>query len=111
MYRKAIRVSVGSVLTVPFAREGSAASLIERLGEEGFAIWGLSPAGETDIGGIPPAGRTALLVGTEGEGLPASILKSIRTARIRQRPGLDSLNVSMAAGIALHQVALINDRI
>ena len=111
MYRKAIRVSVGSVLTVPFAREGSVASLIARLQMEGFAIWGLSPAGETDIGGIPPAARTALLVGTEGEGLPVSILKSIRTARIRQRPGLDSLNVSMAAGIALHQVALINDRI
>ncbi|MGH6808499.1 MAG: TrmH family RNA methyltransferase, partial [Ensifer adhaerens] len=111
MYRKAIRVSVGSVLTVPFAREGSAASLIERLQHEGFAIWGLSPAGETDIGEIPPATRTALLVGTEGEGLPPAILKSVRTARIRQRPGLDSLNVSMAAGIALHQVALINDRI
>ncbi|OCP22095.1 MULTISPECIES: RNA methyltransferase [unclassified Ensifer] len=111
MYRKAIRVSVGSVLTVPFAREGSAASLIERLQDEGFAIWGLSPAGETDIGGIPPAMRTALLVGTEGEGLPPAILKSVRTARIRQRPGLDSLNVSMAAGIALHQVALINGRI
>ncbi|RVL63194.1 TrmH family RNA methyltransferase, partial [Sinorhizobium meliloti] len=55
--------------------------------------------------------RTALLVGTEGEGLPETILSQIRTARIRQRPGLDSLNVAMAAGIALHQVASINGRI
>ncbi|RVN04063.1 TrmH family RNA methyltransferase, partial [Sinorhizobium meliloti] len=60
---------------------------------------------------IPPAPRTALLVGTEGEGLPETILSQIRTARIRQRPGLDSLNVAMAAGIALHQVASINGRI
>ncbi|WEZ82620.1 RNA methyltransferase [Rhizobium sp. 32-5/1] len=108
MYRKAIRVSVGSVLSVPFAREGSIAALIERLQAEGFAIWGLSPRGETDLHDIPPSPRTALLVGTEGEGLPAAILSSIRTARIRQRPGLDSLNVATATGIALHQVAMVN---
>ena len=108
MYRKAIRVSVGSVLTVPFAREGSVAALIGRLQDRGFAVWGLSPRGETELRDIAPSDRTALLVGTEGEGLPASILASIRTARIRQRPGLDSLNVATATGIALHQVAMIN---
>lgn len=111
MYRKAIRVSVGSVLTVPFAREGSVAAMLERLQAAGFAIWGLSPAGTTDIGAIPPAPRTTLLMGTEGEGLPQAVMTAIQTARIRQRPGLDSLNVSTAAGIALHQVALINGRI
>ncbi|MCA1368116.1 RNA methyltransferase [Bradyrhizobium sp. BRP14] len=111
MYRKAIRVSVGSVLTLPFAREGTAAELIEQLQAAGFALWGLSPRGELDITAIPPAPRTALLVGTEGEGLPETILSAIRTARIHQRPGLDSLNVAMAAGIALHQVAMINERI
>lgn len=111
MYRKAIRVSVGSVLALPFAREGTAAELIERLRDAGFAIWGLSPRGETDIADIPPAPRTALLVGTEGEGLPQAVLSAVRTAQIPQRPGLDSLNVAMAAGIALHQVARINGRI
>ncbi|AUX77772.1 TrmH family RNA methyltransferase [Sinorhizobium fredii] len=111
LYRKSIRVSVGSALTLPFAREGTAADLIERLQAAGFAIWGLSPRGETDVTKIPPSPRTALLVGTEGEGLPAVILSALRTARIRQRPGLDSLNVAMAAGIALHQVASANGRI
>lgn len=111
MYRKAIRVSVGSVLTLPFAREGTAVELIERLRGAGFSIWGLSPRGETDLADISPAPRTALLVGTEGEGLPQAILSAIRTARIRQRPGLDSLNVATAAGIALHQVACLNGRI
>ncbi|WP_037435228.1 TrmH family RNA methyltransferase [Sinorhizobium fredii] len=111
MYRKSIRVSVGSALTLPFAREGSAAELIHRLRAAGFAIWGLSPRGETEVTEIPPAPRTALLVGTEGEGLPQAVLSAVRTARIRQRPGLDSLNVAMAAGIALHQVASINGRI
>ncbi|MCA1439722.1 RNA methyltransferase [Ensifer sp. IC4062] len=111
MYRKAIRVSVGSVLTMPFAREGTGAALIERLQVAGFTVWGLSPRGSVDISDIPPASRTALLVGTEGEGLPETILSAIQTARIRQRRGLDSLNVAMAAGIALHQVALINGRL
>jgi tRNA G18 (ribose-2'-O)-methylase SpoU len=108
MYRKAIRVSVGSALSVPFAREGSVAALIGRLQAEGFAIWGLSPRGKTDLHDIPPSPRTVLLAGTEGEGLPENIMASIRTARIRQRPGLDSLNVATATGIALHQVAMIN---
>jgi tRNA G18 (ribose-2'-O)-methylase SpoU len=108
MYRKAIRVSVGSVLTVPFAREGSVAALVSKLQEAGFSIWGLSPRGQADLSDIPPSPRTALLVGTEGDGLPQHILSSIRTARIRQRPGLDSLNVATATGIALHQVAMIN---
>jgi tRNA G18 (ribose-2'-O)-methylase SpoU len=108
MYRKAIRVSVGSVLSVPFAREGSVTALIGRLQAEGFAIWGLSPRGGTDLHDIPPSPRTVLLAGTEGEGLPENIMASIQTARIRQRPGLDSLNVATATGIALHQVAMIN---
>jgi tRNA G18 (ribose-2'-O)-methylase SpoU len=108
MYRKAIRVSVGSVLSVPFAREGSVTALIGRLQAEGFAIWGLSPRGKTDLHDIPPSPRTVLLAGTEGEGLPENIMASIQTARIRQRLGLDSLNVATATGIALNQVAMIN---
>lgn len=108
LYRKAIRVSVGSVLSVPFAREGSVTGLVSRLQAAGFSLWGLSPRGETDLRDIPPSPRTALLMGTEGEGLPQHVLSSIRTARIRQRPGLDSLNVATATGIALHQVAMIN---
>lgn len=111
MYRKAIRVSVGSVLTMPFVREGSAEAMLAVLASAGFAIWGLSPRGEVDLDDIPPSPRTALVLGTEGEGLPAHILKSIRTARIRQAPGLDSLNVATAAGIALHRIAAINGRV
>ena len=83
-------------------------ALIRRLQAQGFAIWGLSPRGKTDLHDIPPSPRTVLLVGTEGEGLPESIMASIQTARIRQRPGLDSLNVATATGIALHEVAMIN---
>ncbi|MDO9415088.1 TrmH family RNA methyltransferase [Pararhizobium sp.] len=108
LYRKAIRVSVGSVLKVPFAREGSTEELLAALSMNGFAIWGLSPRGAVDIDDLPASPRTAFVVGTEGEGLPDSVMRAIRTASIRQRPGLDSLNVATATGIALHRVARIN---
>lgn len=108
LYRKAIRVSVGSVLTVPFVRHGTTGDLLEALEARGFALWGLSPRGETDLDQIPPSARTALMVGAEGEGLPPALMARIRTARIRQRPGLDSLNVATATGIALHRIARLN---
>jgi tRNA G18 (ribose-2'-O)-methylase SpoU len=111
LYRKAIRVSVGSVLTVPFLRGLSAETLLRRLAEADFEIWGLSPRGAVPVASIPTARRIALVLGTEGEGLPETILSSFRTARIPQRPGLDSLNVATASGIALYQIALAMGRV
>lgn len=111
LYRKALRVSVGSVLRLPYAREGSVAELLTSVQEAGFALWGLSPNGNTDIRAIAPGRRAALLTGTEGEGLPAHILASIRTARIPQAPGLDSLNAGTATGIALFSIASVMGRI
>ena len=105
LYRKALRVSVGSVLTMPYAREGSSQALLGRLAEAGYAIWALSPAGEAEIGEIAPERRMALVMGTEGEGLPQAILTRFHTARIAQMPGLDSLNVGTASGIALYAMA------
>jgi tRNA G18 (ribose-2'-O)-methylase SpoU len=111
LYRKAIRVSVGAALRVPFVRAGSPIEMMAALGSAGVALWGLSPRGEEKIEEIAPVGGTALLVGTEGEGLPAELLGSIRTARIAQAPGLDSLNLATASGIALHSIASAMGRI
>jgi tRNA G18 (ribose-2'-O)-methylase SpoU len=111
LYRKAIRVSVGSVLSVPFSRGLAAQVMLERLAAAGFEIWGLSPRGAVSVSAIPATRRIALVLGTEGEGLPDSILSSFRTARIPQRPGLDSLNVATASGIALYQIALAMGRV
>lgn len=111
LYRKAIRVSVGSVLSVPFSRGLGAQAMLEGLAAEGFEIWGLSPRGTISVAAIPAARRIALVLGTEGEGLPQSILSRFRTARIPQRPGLDSLNVATASGIALYQIALSMGRV
>jgi tRNA G18 (ribose-2'-O)-methylase SpoU len=105
LYRKALRVSVGSVLTMPYSRQGSAEDMLGALASHGFEIWALSPSGEVEIGAIAPGRRVALVMGTEGEGLPAAILSRFRSARIAQAPGLDSLNVGTASGIALYAIA------
>ena len=105
LYRKAIRVSVGSVLSVPFSREESVEAMLDALAGAGFDIWALSPGGAVPIGDVRPGPRVALVVGTEGEGLPKAILDRFRSVRIPQAPGLDSLNVATASGIALHHFA------
>ncbi|MBX9455145.1 MAG: RNA methyltransferase [Rhizobium sp.] len=111
LYRKALRVSVGSVLQVPYAREGSIETMLATLSEGGFQLWGLSPSGSTDIREISPAPRIALVTGTEGEGLPQTILEAIRTASIPQSPRLDSLNAGTATGIALFAMSSAMGRI
>ncbi|KQU73809.1 RNA methyltransferase [Aminobacter sp. DSM 101952] len=102
LYRKAIRVSVGAALKVPFAVGGTASELADALSRHGFGQLALSPAGEADIRDMPRPGRLALYLGTEGEGLPEPLLKRLTTARIRMAPGFDSLNVAAASAIALH---------
>ena len=105
LYRKAIRVSVGSVLSVPFSREESVEGMLDALAAAGFDIWALSPGGAVPIGDVRPGPRVALVVGTEGEGLPRAVLDRFRSVRIPQAPGLDSLNVATASGIALYHFA------
>lgn len=111
LYRKALRVSVGSVLTVPYRRQLNDTALLAALAERGFAIWSLSPRGATDIRSVTSAERMALVVGTEGEGLPQAILSRFGSVRIPQVPGLDSLNVATASGIALFEMASLLGRV
>ena len=103
LYRKAIRVSVGATLKVPFAVGNDAAGLVEMLAASGFEQLALSPAGASDIRDIPRPERLALFLGTEGEGLPETLLSRLANARIAMSPGFDSLNVAAASAIALHQ--------
>lgn len=111
LYRKSLRVSVGSALSVPYHRGGDAIEMLETLAAEGFDIWSLSPAGTTEIRQIPASRRMALVIGTEGDGLPQAVLSRFHTARISQSPQLDSLNAGTAAGLALYQMAAAMERL
>jgi tRNA G18 (ribose-2'-O)-methylase SpoU len=103
LYRKAIRVSVGAALKIPFASFTDTSGFTAMLAERGFEQFALSPRGRTDIRDARPAGRLALYLGTEGEGLPESLLARLQTVRITMSEGFDSLNVAAASAIALHQ--------
>jgi tRNA G18 (ribose-2'-O)-methylase SpoU len=102
LYRKAIRVSVGATLKVPFASFADTAGFTATLARRGFEQVALSPSGQTDIRAAKSAERLALYLGTEGEGLPDSLLSRLRTVRITMSEGFDSLNVAAASAIALH---------
>jgi len=105
LYRKAIRVSVGAALTVPFARAGAAAGLLATLGAAGFETVALSPRGPIELGDLEAGPRVAALFGAEGPGLPAAVLARTRAVRIAMAGGFDSLNVATTSGIVLHHLA------
>lgn len=106
LYRKAIRTSMAAVLRVPFTRVDGWPSGWQALREAGFAIAAFTPAADAiAIDAVPSlrAGRLVLLFGSEGEGLSTGALEA---ADLRVRIPIDargdSLNVAVAAGIALH---------
>ena len=104
LYRKAIRVSVGATLTVPFARAGDGAAILDLVEAAGFDTIALSPAGELRLSNLLTGPRVAMLLGGEGPGLPTKLLARSRTVRIDMSRGFDSLNVATTSGIVLHHL-------
>ena len=109
LYRKALRVSCGAALAVPYATVAAMADAIAHLRGRGVDVWALTPA--ADAVSLTEACRTrarkvALLVGAEGSGLTAEVVaRASRRVRIPINPAADSLNVTVAAGIALAALA------
>lgn len=101
LYRRSVRVSMGTVLHVPFAPLAWLDEGVELLHSNGFRIVALSPVGESRLADAPLGGRVALLVGSEGHGLTAPALAAADLrVRIPMHRGVDSLNVGTAAAIA-----------
>jgi tRNA G18 (ribose-2'-O)-methylase SpoU len=109
LYRKAIRVSMGAALRVPCCHAGDWEADLGLMRSAGFTVAALVPAVEADdIGRLASAlsrtGKVALLAGSEGAGLtPEALAHADVRVRIPMAPGVDSLNVATAVGIALHR--------
>jgi tRNA G18 (ribose-2'-O)-methylase SpoU len=105
-YRKAIRTSMAATLRVPFVRTGDLPAALATLRSNGFRIVALTPAaGAQSIDALAQArrDRLVLMLGSEGSGLtPGTLALADIRARITIDPRADSLNVVVAAGIALH---------
>lgn len=100
--RRVVRVSVGHVLAVPWAR-AEAAAVMRCAGGEGRTTLALTPGGEVDLHDLAvPEGPWVLAVGSEGAGLSPEALEAAATrVRIGMAGGVDSLNVASAAAVAL----------
>lgn len=105
LYRKAVRVSVGGALVVPFTCAPSAAALVTDLRAAGFEVISLTPSGREMLTQVRRPARVALLLGAEGPGLPAALLEETRTVSIPMSHGFDSLNVATTSGIVLHHLS------
>jgi tRNA G18 (ribose-2'-O)-methylase SpoU len=101
LYRRSVKVSMGAVLAVPWTRTGP-----DPLGAlDGFTAIALTPdPAARDIDRAADlVGPRALLLGTEGDGLPDALMRRAAVRmRIPMAAGVDSLNVAAASAIALH---------
>jgi tRNA G18 (ribose-2'-O)-methylase SpoU len=104
LYRKAIRVSVGAALIVPFARLDRQDDPIRLLTAHGYEPVALSPSGSSRLADLRRSRRMAILLGSEGQGLPKDLIAGIPSVRIPMAAGFDSLNVATATGIVLHHL-------
>jgi len=102
LYRRSVRVSMGTVLGVPFAiLPDWPDAAMNLLRDKGFRAVALTPSGEVTLREAGSAGKVAFLLGSEGPGLTPEALRSADVrARIPMADGVDSLNVATAAAVA-----------
>ena len=109
LYRRSVRVSMGTVLLVPFAQlPGAWPVPAEVLRGCGFTVAALTPRpAAVSLRRAGLAGRRiALVLGSEGPGLTAAALEAADLqVRIPMAPGVDSLNVATAGAIAFAELA------
>ena len=110
--RRAVRVSMGSVFLVPWtwldAEDGTAAGTIHKLQEIGFTTAAMALRKDDisiDSPRLKATERLALIMGTEGDGLPDAVIDAADlVVKIPMHHGVDSLNVGNAAAIAFWEL-------
>ncbi len=108
LYRRSVRVSMGTVFQVPWTRVDPWPGGVEQLRAAGFVVaaLALAPGAVTldELAADPPE-RLALVLGTEGDGLaPATLSAADVVVRIPMTGGVDSLNVAAATAVAVWAV-------
>ena len=110
LYRRAVRVSMGHALLVPYTRATDWPTDLNMLQQKGFRLLAMTP--DPDAAPLPEAmaavrdERIAVLVGAEGPGLSRAVLRaSDLRVRIPMSRGTESLNVATAAAVAFYERA------
>ena len=108
LYRRSVRVSMGTVLQVPWTRLPEWQEAAPLLRDAGFTIAALALADDAiSLDEFAAAGheRVALVLGSEGDGLSRSALGAAdAVVTIPMRAGVDSLNVAAASAVALWEL-------
>ncbi|MDT9684180.1 RNA methyltransferase [Streptomyces sp. TRM76323] len=108
LYRRSVKVSMGAVFSVPYARLDSWPHDLDAVREAGFRLLALTPdekATALDEAAPHRLERVALMLGAEGDGLSARALRAADAwVRIPMAHGVDSLNVGAAAAVAFYAV-------
>jgi tRNA G18 (ribose-2'-O)-methylase SpoU len=108
LYRRSVRVSMGEVFAVPYARLEPWPQALDTVRDNGFTVLALTPAADAvPIQQLTAAQRErpALLLGAEGPGLSRHALNaSDLRVSIPMHRGVDSLNVAAAAAVAFWEV-------
>ena len=109
LYRRAVKVSMGAVFAIPYARMTDWYGGLAGLRAAGFRLLALVPdQSAAALGTVPARGRVALLLGSEGDGLSARWRhEADENVCIPMSPqamtlGVDSLNVVAAAAVACY---------
>lgn len=110
LYRRAVRVSMGHALLVPFARAKSWPGELNILRDNGFRLLAMTPDPRApslaEVMGAVAGEKVAVLVGAEGPGLTETAMRASDTrVRIPMARGTDSLNVATAAALAFYERA------
>jgi tRNA G18 (ribose-2'-O)-methylase SpoU len=113
LYRRSVRVSMGEVFAVPYARLDPWPDGLDRVRAAGFTVLALTPAPDA----VPmqhlsteQRSRAALLLGAEGPGLSRHALAASDVpVRLPMRRGVDSLNVAAAAAVAFWELGRDDD--
>lgn len=105
LYRRSIRVSMGTVFQVPWTRTGTWPADVDTLRRAGFTVAAFALEDESvsldDLAADPPD-RLALVLGAEGDGLGhRKVAASDLVVRIPMAGGVDSLNVAAASAVAM----------
>ncbi|MHA3019420.1 TrmH family RNA methyltransferase [Mycobacterium sp. BMJ-28] len=110
LYRRAVRVSMGHALLVPYAWAPAWPRELNVLRDNGFRILAMTPNPAAETLAEAMAGlageRVAMLVGAEGPGLTEHAMRAADVrVRIPMSRGTDSLNVATAAALAFYERA------
>lgn len=109
LYRRAVKVSMGTVFSVPYAVLDPWPRSLETLREAGFSLLALTPHPDaTPLGEVAPKllERCAVMLGSEGSGLSTEALRAADAwVRIPMSHGVDSLNIAAAAAISFYALA------